>query len=100
MCGYSITMLLDRLHIGYFLGAFAIGILFVYLSTPDPHVVVKFPSPYNQDVVYKDTSNTCYKYHADATTCPVDTSKIKAQPIVEDYAASGENPDSSVDAEY
>lgn len=80
--------MLEKLHAGYFIGAFALGILYVYLSTPDPHVVIKFPSPYNQDVVYKDQSNTCYKYHADATTCPVDSAKIKAQPIVEDYNAT------------
>jgi len=77
--------MLDRIHAGYFLGAFAVGILYVYLTSPEPRIVMKFPSPYNQDVVYKDQNETCYKYQAESSSCPLDTSIIKAQPIVEDF---------------
>lgn len=27
--------------------SFAIGLLFVFLTLPSPHVIIKFPSPYN-----------------------------------------------------
>jgi hypothetical protein len=55
------------------------------MVSPAPHVVVKFPSPYNQDIVYRDKSNTCYKYQADKGSCPMDKSAIKSQPVIEDF---------------
>ena len=66
----------------FFFGALGAGLLFCYLSSPPPHVVVKFPTPYNADsTVYKDESNTCYKYAAEQVACPADKSLIKAQPL-------------------
>lgn len=67
----------------FFFVAFAFGILFCYVLAPTPHVVVKFPTPYNADsTVYRDKANTCYKYAADQVACPIDKSIIKAQPIL------------------
>ena len=66
----------------YFFISFAIGILFVYILSPKPEVVVKFPSPYNSgNVVYKDKNDTCYKYQSEKTECPLDGKLIKPQPI-------------------
>lgn len=70
----------------YFFVSLAIGFLLVYIMTPPPNVVVKFPSPYNAGkVVYKDKSDTCYKYDAEKQTCPADKTLIKPQPLYEDY---------------
>lgn len=70
----------------YFFIAFAIGLFFVYIVTPPPEVIVKFPSPFNAGkIVYKDKSDTCYVYKADNVACPKDKSAIKPQPLFEDY---------------
>lgn len=66
----------------YFFVSFAIGLLIVYVFTPPPEVVMKFPSPYNSgNIIYKDTNNMCYKYDASKSACPSDKNLIKAQPI-------------------
>ena len=78
--------LLGRLRPLYFFGAFAVGLLFCYLVTPAPEVVVKFPSPYNAgDVIYRDRAQTCFKFDADRVSCPRDRSLIRPQPLVEDF---------------
>lgn len=70
----------------YFFVAFGIGILIVYISTPPPEVVLKFPSPYNAGkVLYKDKANSCYRYKAEDVACPRDKSMIRPQPILEDF---------------
>lgn len=82
------------LHIDpfFFFVAFAVGMLFVYLSTPPPEVVLKFPSPYNAGkVVYKDKANSCYKYFAEDVSCPKDRSLILPQPILEDFVLDTNN---------
>ncbi len=74
----------ERIHPLYFFLAFAIGLFFCYITNPTPEMVLKFPSPYNAgNIVYKDKSDSCYKYKADKVECPIDKSLIKDQPIVE-----------------
>ena len=73
----------------YFFLSFAIGILIVYIITPPPEIILKFPSPYNAGkVTYKDKSNTCYKYRAESVPCTIDPKNninIIPQPILEDF---------------
>jgi hypothetical protein len=72
----------------YFSLAFGIGMLIVYISTPPPQVVVKFPSPYNAGkVVYTDKAGECYTYGVERAACPRDKSIVKPQPIQEDFRA-------------
>lgn len=80
-------MILSRISLPFFLAAFCVGLLFCYVFTPPPQVVVKFPSPYNAGhVVYRDKADTCFKYRADKLdACPKDRSRVKQQPILEDY---------------
>lgn len=70
----------------YFFLSFAFGLLCVYILTPPPKVVMKFPSPYNVDhVVYRsEDDDQCYKYKAEKSECPKDQTKIKPQPFIED----------------
>lgn len=78
--------LLGRIRPVYFFAAFAIGLLFAYIITPSPQVVVKFPSPFNAGkIVYKDKAENCYKYNAEEVQCPSDPSRISPQPIMEDF---------------
>ena len=66
----------------YFFAALAVGLLFCYLFTPAPHVVIKFPNPYNSDeLVFSDDTQTCYKYNAEQVTCPTDPALVREQPI-------------------
>jgi hypothetical protein len=63
-----------------FIVGFTIGILYVYLSTPKPRIITKYPTPYNYDKnIYKNENETCYKYDVDEVKC--DTTAI-AQPII------------------
>jgi hypothetical protein len=74
--------MLNKIVPSYFFFSFAIGLFFVYILTPPPEVVVKFPSPYNAgQITYRDKSDTCYVYKADNVTCPMEKSMIKPQPL-------------------
>lgn len=78
-------MLFDKIQPLYFFIAFAVGILYCYISSPKPKLIMKFPSPYNAGkVVYSDKADNCYKYKADKVDCPIDKSVIKDQPIIDD----------------
>jgi hypothetical protein len=70
----------------YFFTSFAIGILLVYIITPPPQIVVKFPSPFNSgNLVYRDKVGTCYKYHANKVPCDTKGKQVLPQPILEDF---------------
>lgn len=83
----SLTLknMFDKLNVFALIISFCIGILYVYISSPTPNIVVKFPSPYNAGkILYKNNSNECYKYQYDKVNC--DTAKnIKPQPIMENF---------------
>ena len=54
----------------YFIIAFFVGIFFVYLTTPKPQVIIKYPTIENSDsTVYIDESNLCYKYIPKEVDC-------------------------------
>lgn len=79
-------MFFDKIKPLYFFISFAIGILLCYLMKPLQKVVVKFPSPNNAgNVIYKDKSDSCYKFDVSNVECPIDKSLIKDQPIQEDF---------------
>ena len=79
-------MIFNKINPLFFFLSFGIGLLFCYLYTPSPTIILKFPSPYNAgQVTYRDQSNQCYKYSADKVTCPVEKNLIKPQPIQEDF---------------
>jgi len=62
-----------KLNWGAFLTALAIGMFFVYINTPKPKVVIKYPNPDNiNNIVYKDEAENCYMYKADKVECTKD----------------------------
>ena len=80
--------MLDQIKPVYFIVAFSIGILYVYVTSPKPQVVMKFPSPTNHnEIMYKDNSDSCYKYNVEKLHCDdvEDQSKIKSQPVMETF---------------
>lgn len=63
-----------------FFSAFAIGIFFVYISTPKQKIIIKYPTPYNSSkIVYKNENDFCYKYDVQEVKC---TDKAITQPII------------------
>lgn len=77
-------MLFDKIQPLYFFLAFAVGLLYCYISKPPPQIIMKFPSPYNAgQVTYKNEDGTCYKIKSDKSSCPLDKSLIKSQPVSE-----------------
>jgi hypothetical protein len=80
----------ECIRIGYFFTALALGLMYVYMWTPPPQVVIKFPSPHNAGkVIYRDRDENCIKYRSDRVACPVDRSKMRQQPIMEDFRSRG-----------
>lgn len=66
----------------YFILAFAIGMLIVYMTSPVPEVVYKYPTPENVGkVIYQDDSENCYKYDSEEIDCPEKEKEIKVVPI-------------------
>lgn len=83
-------MFLEKIHPLSFFLAFAIGLLFCYLTNPKPDLVLKFPSPYNAGkITYKDNAEGCYKYRAEKVSCPADAKMVKDQPIAEELTMRG-----------
>jgi hypothetical protein len=70
-----------RFNIFAFIIAFSIGILYVYISTPKPVVIIKYPTPYNANkIVYRNpNSEMCYKYEVEEVKCSQNTIE---QPII------------------
>jgi len=52
-----------------FLGLF-IGLYFVYITAPQPKVIIKYPTPDNAgQTTYVDDANVCYKYISKERKC-------------------------------
>ena len=60
---------LDFLDPMAFLIAFSVGLFAMMLKDPVMNVVIKYPTPYNINEVYKGESGDCYKYRMVATEC-------------------------------
>ena len=75
-------MFFDKIKPVYFFLAFGLGLLFCYISKPNPTVVIKFPSPTNSDkITYKHDDGSCYKIKASKESCPIDKNNILPQPF-------------------
>jgi len=65
-----------------FLISLALGLLFVYLSSPTPTVIYVYPTPDNiERIEYKDKAANCFKFKAEEVKCPSNTNLIKKIPI-------------------
>jgi len=69
-----------QFNIFYFFIAFIVGIFYVYLDSPKPRIIIKYPTPYNTDkLTYKGLSEDCYKFHVKEVKC---TNEALKQPII------------------
>jgi hypothetical protein len=59
-----------KLHIPAFLLALAIGLLYVYLSTPHRRVVVRQPTLQNAGkITYEDSEKNCFTLNPEKVSC-------------------------------
>jgi len=75
-------MLFNRLNPFAFIISFCIGIFLVYLMEPQKKIIVQHPKPNDDDTIYRDDENNCYKYKTIEVKCPTDKSLILDHPLV------------------
>ena len=69
--------LFNKINWNLFMISLCVGLFFCYILTPEPRVVIKYPTPENSnDVIYIDNVDNCYKYNAHIVNCPNDLNKI------------------------
>ena len=74
-------MIFKYIKFSAFLLSLALGLLYVYLSSPDSNNVMVYPTPDNVGKVeYKDKVGNCYLFTSEEVSCPSDKSKIKSIP--------------------
>jgi hypothetical protein len=57
-----------------FFTAFALGIFYVYISSPQKKILVKYPTPFNADkTIYQTDDKVCYKYKVSETKCDINS---------------------------
>ena len=74
--------ILSNINTKWFLISFAVGLLLVYCTVPQPEVIIKYPTPDNADItIFKDDIDNCYKFDTIEVKCPGDKKKINQIPI-------------------
>ena len=54
----------------YFIISLCIGIFFVYILSYQPQIIMRYPTPENEDTLtYKDRNDVCYKYKSEEVKC-------------------------------
>jgi hypothetical protein len=75
-------MIFKYISIKIFIVSLAVGLLFTYLSNPEPTIIHVYPTPHNVKYIeYKDKADNCFQYDANEVKCPKDISSIKTIPI-------------------
>ena len=53
----------------FFISLF-VGLLYVYMFTPLPDIIIKYPTPDNTEGIrYKDKAGNCYRYKTTEVEC-------------------------------
>lgn len=80
---YNTTLGPLKINSILFLLALGIGMFFVYISHPEPTIIIKHPTPENAGkIIYQDDAESCYKYKALEVECPSDPDLISDHPLV------------------
>ena len=70
------------INIYAFIIALSIGLLFVYISVPEPTVIYVYPTPDNINrVQYIDNADNCYKFVAHEVSCTKNAKDIPIQQV-------------------
>ena len=69
--------LIEKIQPFAFFIAFCVGLFLVYITTPTPEIIIKYPTPETANsLIYEDAAENCYKYKATETTCTKDAKSI------------------------
>lgn len=73
-------MFFDIIIFKYFITAFAIGIFLVYISTPQPEIIIQYPLPDKaQSLVYEDDGGKCFQLLPQEVQCNGDDEEFPIQ---------------------
>lgn len=62
--------------------AFTLGILYVYLLSGRPEIIIKYPTPDNaHQYIFRDDAENCYRFHTQEIPCPKNPLSINNIPI-------------------
>ena len=76
----ALYMFLKTIDFKVFFLSLALGLLFVYLSTPPPTVIYVYPTPDNVgQIEYIDQAKNCFKFQATEVSCPA--TGVKTIPV-------------------
>jgi hypothetical protein len=65
-----------------FLIGITIGILYVYLFSGRPELIIKYPTPDNaHSYIFRDDAQNCYMFHTEEVPCPKNPLAINNIPI-------------------
>jgi hypothetical protein len=64
----------------YFFISLCVGICLVYIFSNQPEVILKYPTPETEnDLIYQDKNDVCYKYKSKEVKCDDTAKKISLQ---------------------
>jgi hypothetical protein len=70
--------LFNKLNPFVFFLSFCFGIFICYITSPQPQIIIKYPTPENSGIYqYIDKASNCFKYVPQKIKCPIDNSQIK-----------------------
>jgi len=71
-----------NIHFPVFLASFLLGVLVVYIYTPNNKKIYVYPTPETVDVLqYRDKTGQCFSFRQQEVPCPQDESLIETVPI-------------------
>lgn len=74
-----------KVDIFYFFISLFIGFFLVYITSPKPKVIVKYPTVKNAGkILYEDDNGVCYKYRAIEVDCNNNNIVLEEQNIPEE----------------
>jgi len=73
--------LFSRLNPFVFIISFCLGIFYVYMTEPPNKIIIQHPKPNDEETIYRDDNNSCYKYKTIEVKCPSDKSLILDHPL-------------------
>jgi len=70
------------ISIPVFILSLCLGVFFVYITIPNPDVILVYPNPDNTDkLLFKDDAGVCHSFIPRKVKCPADPSKIRKYPV-------------------
>ena len=65
-----------------FFVSLAIGLFYIYISSPVPKVIYIYPTPDNVHTIqYKDQASNCFAFDTKEVSCPKGDKNVKRVPI-------------------